>query len=255
MEVEDQQVETNNDEPLLGVTMTRNIVTLPLHGVTDLKCMDHSYSRHLDETNTMVPDYYATTEDEDEAIDGLLCLSATDLSQIEFPGDNGQLMPIGKTGNGIDNMCDTGIDTAEVTAAIENIALEETVDKTTSTVSTQTTFTRQRHRPTINSSGSDTDDQDSKKPVTRAQSRERAKKAEFKTVKYGLKKRRSSRTYACKECGKRKRDMKELNKHYKHHHKPVMCGICNQLFSLPSTLDKHMWRHLCRPLHFSPVAA
>ena len=63
-------------------------------------------------------------------------------------------------------------------------------------------------------------------------------------MKYGIKKRRSSRTYACKECGKRKCDHKELNKHYKRKHKPVMCGICNQLFSLPSTLDKHMYVHL-----------
>ena len=81
-------------------------------------------------------------------------------------------MPIGMTGNPIGDTCDTGIDTAEVTAAIENIALEETVDKTASTVSTQTTFTRQRHRSTINLSDSDTDDQDNKKPLTRAQSRE-----------------------------------------------------------------------------------
>ena len=63
-------------------------------------------------------------------------------------------------------------------------------------------------------------------------------------MKYGIKKRRSSRTYACRECSKRKRDLKELNKHYKRNHKPVMCGICNQLFSLPSTLDKHMYMHL-----------
>ena len=62
------------------------------------------------------------------------------------------------------------------------------------------------------------------------------KKAEFKTVKYGIKKRRSSRTYACKECGKRKQDLKELNKHYKRKHKPVMCGM---QFSFLSQLEYH----------------
>ena len=139
MDVDNQQLESDINETLLGVTGTRNVITLPLHGITDLKTMDHSYSRHLEEPTSTLLDYYATTEDEDDAIDGLLRLSATDTSLVEFPGDNGQLMPIGA--NGQDNG-DIGIDTAEVTAAIENIALEETVDKTTSTVSTQTTFTR-----------------------------------------------------------------------------------------------------------------
>ena len=82
-------------------------------------------------------DYYATTEDEDEAIDGLLRLSATDTSLIEFPGDNGQLMPIAPK---VHETGDMLLDTAEVMTTIENIALEETIDKTTSTVSMQTTF-------------------------------------------------------------------------------------------------------------------
>ena len=134
-------------------------------------------------------------------------------------------------------------------ATIENIALEETVSKTTNTVSTQTTFTRQRHNRPAELSDSDTEVEALKKPIMHSQAKleentRTSKKAEFKTVKYGIKKRRSSRTYASKEYAKHKRDLKELNKHYKRKHKPVMCGICNQLFSLPSTLDKHMYMHL-----------
>ena len=134
-----------------------------------------------------------------------------------------------------------------VTAAIENIALEETVSKTTNIVSTQTTFTRQRHRQPAELSDLDTDGDLPKKPITCSQMKEDSRtpqKAEYKTVKYGIKKRRSSRIYACKECSKRKRDLKELNKQYKMKQKLVMCGICNQLFSLPSMLDKHMYVHL-----------
>ena len=59
-----------------------------------------------------------------------------------------------------------------VTAAIENIALEETVSKTTNTVSTQTTFTRQRHRQPSELIDLDTDGDLPKKPITRSQTKE-----------------------------------------------------------------------------------
>ena len=41
-----------------------------------------------------------------------------------------------------------------------------------------------------------------------------------------------------------KKNTKELNKHYKQKHKPVLCDIYNQLFALPSTFAKHMYVHL-----------
>ena len=243
-------IDINNEPPetLHGITVRGNVVTKPLHGVTDLNSLDHSYSRQTNDILIANPDYYATTEDEDEAIKGLLQLSATDNLRLDFPGDNSQLLPIGAR---IPDAAPTDItlETAAVTAAIENIALQETVSKTTNTVSTQTTFTRQRHNRQIELSDSDTDEDMPKKSITRSQVKSREnqrpfKKAEFKTVKYRIKKRKSSQTYACKECRKCKRDLKELNKHHKRKHKPVMCGICNQMFSLPSTLDKHMYVHL-----------
>ena len=89
--------------------------------------------------------YYTTTEDEEDAIKGLLQLSAADIPGAEFPGDNSQLLLIGAHIPDI-APTDINIETAVVTVAIENVALEETVSKTTNTVSTQTTFTRQRHR-------------------------------------------------------------------------------------------------------------
>ena len=247
---EPMDVDINNEpnETLHGITVTGNVVTAPLHGVTDLNPLDHSYFRQMNDSSIVNHDYYTTTEDEDNAVQGLLQLSAADNPGVDFPGDNSQLLPIVAH---IPDAAPTDInlETAAVTAAIENIALEETVSKTTNTVSTQTMFTRQRHNRPIELSELDTDDEMPKKPITHSQTKvtensRSQKKAEFKTVKYGIKKRRSSQTYACKECGKHKRDLKELNKHYKRKHKPVMCGICNQLFSLPSTLDKHMYVHL-----------
>ena len=140
-------VDINNEpnETIFGVTMTGNGVTVPLHGITDLNSLDHSYSRQTNDSVIVNDNYYATPEDEEDAIKGLLQSSAADNPGVEFPGDNSQLLPIGAN---IPDVAptDINIETAAVTAANENIALEETVSKTRITVSTQTTFTRQRHR-------------------------------------------------------------------------------------------------------------
>ena len=195
---EPMDVDINNEpnETLHGITVTGNVITAPLHGVTDLNSLDHSYSRQTNDSSIVNHDYYATTEDEDYAVEGLLQLSATDNPRVDFPGDNSQLLPIGAR---IPNAApmDINLETAAVTAAIENITLEETVSKTTNTVSTQTTFTRQRHNRPIELSEWDTDDEALKKPITRSPTKvtknpRSPKKAEFKTVKYGIKKRRSS---------------------------------------------------------------
>ena len=194
----DVDINNEQNETLHGITATGNVVTKPLHGVTNLNSLDHSYSRQTNDSLAVNYDYYATREDEDNAIEGLLQLSATDNPGADFPGDNSQLLPIGAC---IPDAVPTDItlETAAVMAAIENIALEETVSKTTNTVSTQTTFTRQRHNRLTELSDSDTDDEASKRPHTRSQAKSEestksAKKAEFKTVKYGIKKRRSSQT-------------------------------------------------------------
>ena len=192
----DVDINNNPNETLHGVMATGNVITAPLHGVTDLNLLDHSYSRQTNNSLIVNHDFYATTEDEDDAVEGLLQLSAADNPGVDFPGDNSQLLPIGAC---IPDAVytDINLETAAVTAAIENITLEETVSKTTNTVSTQTTFTRQRHNRPIELSESDTDDEVLKKPTTRSQMKatenpRSPKKAEFKTVKYRIKKRRSS---------------------------------------------------------------
>ena len=225
MDIDVNNAPNETNESLYGVTKTGFGITILLHGVTDLNVLDHSYSRQSNDCSVNNPDNYTTTEDEDDAIEGLLQLSAADSPLVDFPGNNSQLMPIGVNTPNTAPM-DIKLEMAVVTAAIEIIALEETVAKTTSTVSTQTTFTRPKHRQPVEISNSDSDNNLPKKPTTRSQTKENeksTKKAEFKTVKYGIKKQLSSSTYACKECGKCKRDLKELNKHYKCRHKPVMC--------------------------------
>ena len=163
VDMNNELIETN--EALHGVTETGISVMIPLHGVTDLNVLDHSYSRQNNDCSVNNPDYFATTEYEDDAIEGLLQLSAADSPLVEFPGDDSQLMPIGvHTPDAAPT--DINLAMAVVTAAIENIALEETVTKTTSTVSTQTTFTRHKHRQPVEISDLDSDNNSPKKPTT-----------------------------------------------------------------------------------------
>ena len=74
MDVDINNELTETNEPLHGVTETGNGITIPLHGITDLNVLDHSYSRQNNDCSVTNPDYYAyaTTEDEDDAIEGLL---------------------------------------------------------------------------------------------------------------------------------------------------------------------------------------
>ena len=37
--------------------------------------------------------------------------------------------------------------------------------------------------------------------------------------------------------------MQKLNEHHRTHHGPQMCGICNRVFNLASSLNRHMYSH------------
>ena len=46
----DVDINNNPNETLFGVTDTGNGITVPLHGVTDLNSLDHSYSRQTNDS-------------------------------------------------------------------------------------------------------------------------------------------------------------------------------------------------------------
>ena len=108
------------------------VITETLPGITNKDNIDHAYHRQPSHTEAPPFQDYATTEDEDNAIDALLQLSESQVATDIILGDNSTLLPIGA------NLPDTApmnisLDTEAVTAAIENIALEETVAQTSLT--------------------------------------------------------------------------------------------------------------------------
>ena len=69
-------------------------------------------------------------------------------------------------------------------------------------------------------------------------------KGEFKTITHALKKKvETKHTYKCCVCGSRKPSMHQLNDHHKYHHEPQMCSICDRVFALAWSLNRHMYSH------------
>ena len=168
------------------------VITETLPGITNKDNIDHAYHRQPSHTEAPPFQDYATTEDEDNAIDALLQLSESQVATDIILGDNSTLLPIGA------NLPDTApmnisLDTEAVTAAIENIALEETVAQTSLTTRTQKTFThtKRKFEHTEGDSDMDTDIEPSKtcsKQKTSSSDGPKSPKGEFKTIKFGLKK-------------------------------------------------------------------
>ena len=118
-----------------------SVVTSLLPGIMNNNTTDHAYHRQDDYTDRPTFHAYATTEDEDNAIDALLQLSKSQVADENILSDNSELLPIGAN---LPDLAPTRIalDTDEVVAAMENITFEETVAKTSVTIGTQTSFTR-----------------------------------------------------------------------------------------------------------------
>ena len=116
------------------------VIMETLSGVTNKDNIDHAY--HRQPGNTEAPSFqnYAITEDEDNDIDALLQLSESQVAKELIPGNNSTLLLIGVK---LPDAAPTNIslDTEAVTAAIKNIALEETVSRMLFTTGTQTMFT------------------------------------------------------------------------------------------------------------------
>ena len=50
--------------------------------------------------------------------------------------------------------------------------------------------------------------------------------------------------FKCAKCGKRTKTRKEQNQHYKESHDPIMCSICDKVFTNPASLSVHMYEHM-----------
>ena len=57
------------------------------------------------------------------------------------------------------------------------------------------------------------------------------------------KKPKKRHTFKCSKCKFVESSIQKLNEHHRHVHNPQMCGICNRMFALASSLTRHMYDH------------
>ena len=224
-----------------------------LTGVTSTSVTDpHSHSNNLvtpEKTNTSAPNSTpstlpvghdtATTTDEEEAAEALLALgSIPDYDDFVEGEDNATLMPIGKPSMSVDvNPVPLKLSANDVSVAIQNM-LDENKLKPTPSASTDPT-----PAPTEDTVTEIPDDEENSKPTNTKEST--SQKGQLKVKKYGLKKPKQSKsqTYRCQKCGKTEKSVHDLNEHHRNKHPPLLCMVCNKVFSVPSTFQMHQYEH------------
>ena len=187
-----------------------------------------------------------STEDELDAVDALLSLSGIRDKNADPTTENELLMPIGGTNLPLDVApVPIELGQVEVDHAIAKLAVQEEEQSIT------------EKQPTVNTQDPNTAAPLNVDPNDNSDLSPPRGKGEFRTITHALKKKTETKhTYKCRVCGVRKPSMHKLNNHYKTHHGPQMCGICNRIFSLASSLNCHMyshdeWRYQCEKCNYS----
>ena len=75
------------------------------------------------------------------------------------------------------------------------------------------------------------------------ESSSRAVRKVFVTRSVGLKKFRRKRYYSCPVCNEKFNLQGHLNSHYREKHDKVKCSKCQEIFTTPCTLQRHMYTH------------
>ena len=186
-------------------------------------------SEHPRETFNIDP---LSTEDELDAVDALLSLSGIQDENADPTTENELLMPIGGA--------NLPLDVAPVPIELGQVEVDHAIAKLATQEEEQSITEKQ---PADNAQDPNTapppnvdlnDNSDLSPPRG---------KGEFRTTHALKKKAETKHTYKCRVCGVRKPSMHKLNNHHKTHHGPQMCGICSHIFSLASSLNRHMYSH------------
>ena len=192
--------------------------------------IENSTKVHPVETFNIDP---LSTEDELDEVDALLSISGIRDESVNPTAENKFLMPIGGRNLPLD-VAPVPIELGqqEVDYAIAKLTTQEEEQSVTEK---QTSDNAQNPNAAASQNKDPNDNTDLSPPID---------KGEFKTTTHALKKKAEMKhTYKCRICGTRKPSMQQIYNHHKTHHGPQMCGICNRVFSLASSLNHHMYSH------------
>ena len=192
---------------------------------------------------------YQTTEDEDDAIDGLLALSKQTLEPERSEKDSrspnldstGKNRTKGKEKNKkskAHNKAKKGknnkVVTTQIEKRLEEMNINERKSRTTKKMKpgtedtvekdTMQSATRKRRDDSCNSPGSSP--------------------GIFKLTHHKLRRKENKeKSYKCGQCTQKAKNMEELKKHYARKHKKALCSVCNRTFDLDIILARHNYTH------------
>ena len=194
-----------------------------------------------------------TTEDEEDAVDALLSLGS-DLSQNISADDplneNAVLMPIGAPATVQDvNPVEVKLDQVSVDKSIATIVEQEQLqelDRPTSQPTNTENNEQADSESTIPAEDLDGEQVETKPANAEDVSTSTPKKGSVEFKEYGVKRKVTDEKlkFKCAKCGKRTKTRKEQNHHYKETHDPIMCSVCDKVFTNPASLSIHMYEHM-----------
>ena len=174
-------------------------------------------------------DHY-TTEEVEDAIDGLLSLA-----------NNSHLQPIGSlTPDAAPTQVKLSTnDVKQAQKAMLNMSLTDNDNNNNNHNNNNNT----RGRPTNHKSGPLRTS--SPKPTSPMSSPAGSRTGTVKFKSYKLKRKAdTNKKYKCSKCKHEESPIRVLNQHYKNAHGAVMCGTCNKMFTSKLLLSHHMYDHL-----------
>ena len=188
----------------------------------------------LEQGETTYPEatHGAATTDTEEELDTaatLLSLGTIRDDTLDEDTENAELMPIGGQ--------NAPVDAAPEPIRLDQVSMDNTI---AGLIQEDEVLDKQK----LDSTGHNAENHEEN--VTKATTENSTTvKGALKMKTYALKKKaiNKCRSFKCSECKEVKKTIKELNIHHRECHNPQICGICNRLFKLVSSLTRHMYKH------------
>ena len=213
-----------------------------------------------DDPNILQSREYHTTEDEDDAIDGLLALS-TQPSKPEQSEKESDLRKSGsskKHKNPSNGKAEKRKKRSRNKKKKSNGEETKQIEKQLKEMNIAERKSRQSNKPRHSQEKSSTSKDKEKEQITKRKRRDDSSNSPgsppgiFRLTHHKLcRKEKKEKSYKCGQCKCKAKNMEELKNHYAKKHNKAMCSVCNRTFDSDIILARHTYthyekRHFCK---------
>ena len=187
-----------------------------------------------------------STKEEIDAAETLLSLGEVRNDTLDHDDENAVLMPIGGPNFTVDVAPEPiRLDQVNVDKAIAELIQNNQNDKHDQPDQADKITDPKGAKKSTPPADADRDDTAEDRPKSDGKDNELPSRGRLETKTYALKKKVETRkrTFKCSECNVTKKTVKELNIHHEECHNPQICRVCSKLFTLASSLARHMYEH------------